>query len=92
MLRVAALFETGDRAPATTARAARKPSAPDPDLHRDDDFPRPKARQFGRVEPQQTDGQFGMTTPGTPLTDLARRVMLLGSGELGEEVVIELQR
>lgn len=29
---------------------------------------------------------------GTPLTDTAKRVMLLGSGELGKEVVIELQR
>lgn len=33
-----------------------------------------------------------MTTIGTPLTDAATRVMLLGSGELGKEVVIELQR
>lgn len=29
---------------------------------------------------------------GTPLTDGATRVLLLGSGELGKEVVIELQR
>ncbi|MDZ7669137.1 MAG: formate-dependent phosphoribosylglycinamide formyltransferase [Gammaproteobacteria bacterium] len=29
---------------------------------------------------------------GTPLTAAARRVMLLGSGELGKEVAIELQR
>lgn len=29
---------------------------------------------------------------GTPFTDSAMRVMLLGSGELGKEVVIELQR
>jgi len=29
---------------------------------------------------------------GTPLTDVATRVMLLGSGELGKEVAIELQR
>ena len=29
---------------------------------------------------------------GTPLTDTAIRVMLLGSGELGKEVAIELQR
>lgn len=33
-----------------------------------------------------------MTTLGTPLTASATRVMLLGSGELGKEVVIELQR
>ena len=30
--------------------------------------------------------------PGTPLSPAAIRVMLLGSGELGKEVVIELQR
>src|SRR5882672_10213723 len=29
---------------------------------------------------------------GTPLTQYATRVLLLGSGELGKEVVIELQR
>ncbi|HET7649593.1 MAG TPA: phosphoribosylglycinamide formyltransferase 2, partial [Gammaproteobacteria bacterium] len=29
---------------------------------------------------------------GTPLTPNATRVMLLGSGELGKEVIIELQR
>lgn len=33
-----------------------------------------------------------MTTLGTPLSPSATRVMLLGSGELGKEVVIELQR
>jgi len=33
-----------------------------------------------------------MTTLGTPLSAHATRVMLLGSGELGKEVVIELQR
>ena len=33
-----------------------------------------------------------MTTLGTPLTGSATRVMLLGSGELGKEVAIELQR
>ena len=32
------------------------------------------------------------TTIGTPFTDGARRVLLCGSGELGKEVVIELQR
>ncbi len=32
------------------------------------------------------------STIGTPLTKTAKRVMLLGSGELGKEVVIELQR
>ena len=33
-----------------------------------------------------------MITIGTPLSPTARRVMLLGSGELGKEVAIELQR
>jgi phosphoribosylglycinamide formyltransferase 2 len=33
-----------------------------------------------------------MTTIGTPLAPSAYRVLLLGSGELGKEVVIELQR
>ena len=32
------------------------------------------------------------TTIGTPLSPTATRVMMLGSGELGKEVVIELQR
>ena len=29
---------------------------------------------------------------GTPLTERAKKVLLLGSGELGKEVAIELQR
>ena len=33
-----------------------------------------------------------MTTLGTPLSPTATRVMLLGSGELGKEVLIALQR
>ncbi|TCP96601.1 formate-dependent phosphoribosylglycinamide formyltransferase [Cricetibacter osteomyelitidis] len=33
-----------------------------------------------------------MTTLGTPLTPTATKVMMLGSGELGKEVAIELQR
>ena len=33
-----------------------------------------------------------MISIGTPLTANATKVMLLGSGELGKEVVIELQR
>ena len=33
-----------------------------------------------------------MTTLGTPLTPSATRVMLLGSGELGKEVLVALQR
>lgn len=33
-----------------------------------------------------------MTTLGTPLSPSATKVMLLGSGELGKEVLIALQR
>lgn len=33
-----------------------------------------------------------MTTIGTPYTESATKVLMLGSGELGKEVVIELQR
>ena len=33
-----------------------------------------------------------MTTIGTPLSPGATRMMLLGAGELGKEVVIEAQR
>ena len=33
-----------------------------------------------------------MTMLGTPLSPCATRVMLLGSGELGKEVLIALQR
>jgi len=33
-----------------------------------------------------------MMNPGTPFTETAIKVMLLGSGELGKEVAIELQR
>ena len=33
-----------------------------------------------------------MTTLGTPFSPVATRVMLCGAGELGKEVVIELQR
>ena len=33
-----------------------------------------------------------MTRIGTPLSPSATRVMLLGSGELGKEVIIALQR
>lgn len=33
-----------------------------------------------------------MTTVGTPFSASAKRVLLLGSGELGKEVVLELQR
>ena len=33
-----------------------------------------------------------MTSLGTPFTPSGKKVMLLGSGELGKEVAIELQR
>ena len=33
-----------------------------------------------------------MVKIGTPLTKVAKKVLLCGSGELGKEVVIELQR
>ncbi len=33
-----------------------------------------------------------MTTIGTPFSPTATKVLMLGSGELGKEVVIELQR
>ena len=33
-----------------------------------------------------------MTTLGTPLSTSGTRVLMLGAGELGKEVVIELQR
>jgi phosphoribosylglycinamide formyltransferase 2 len=36
--------------------------------------------------------EANMTTLGTPLTDSATRLLLLGSGELGKEVAIEAQR
>ena len=38
------------------------------------------------------DLKLAMTTLGTPLTPHATKVMLLGSGELGKEVLIALQR
>ena len=33
-----------------------------------------------------------MTTLGTPLSSSATRIMFLGAGELGKEVIIALQR
>jgi phosphoribosylglycinamide formyltransferase 2 len=38
------------------------------------------------------DLEIAVTTLGTPLSPSATRVMLLGSGELGKEVIIALQR
>ncbi|MDQ6988529.1 MAG: formate-dependent phosphoribosylglycinamide formyltransferase [Mariprofundaceae bacterium] len=40
---------------------------------------------------KQTDSKLGIQI-GTPLSPTATKVMLLGSGELGKEVAIELQR
>ena len=54
------------------------------------------ARRFKRdLQPQlarRIHEDAEMTAIGTPLSKTATRVMLLGSGELGKEVVIELQR
>ena len=54
-----------------------------------------RARRYNRGPP--TAPAHAMTTPrpadlGTPLSAGACRVLLLGSGELGKEVAIELQR
>src|SRR5262250_3041360 len=40
----------------------------------------------------ETGIETAMTRIGTPLSSTALKVMLLGGGELGKEVVIELQR
>lgn len=49
-----------------------------------------------RVRPILPDltlfSSLAVTTLGTPLSPSATRVMMLGSGELGKEVVLELQR
>jgi phosphoribosylglycinamide formyltransferase 2 len=37
-------------------------------------------------------GSYSLMKIGTPLSSTAKRVMLLGSGELGKEVIIALQR
>jgi phosphoribosylglycinamide formyltransferase 2 len=37
-------------------------------------------------------GSYSLVKIGTPLSSTAKRVMLLGSGELGKEVIIALQR
>jgi phosphoribosylglycinamide formyltransferase 2 len=46
----------------------------------------------GCTNDQQTDLVKVMTSIGTPLTGNALKVLLCGAGELGKEVVIELQR
>jgi phosphoribosylglycinamide formyltransferase 2 len=59
-------------------------------------MPQPrKAGASGRCENTRIATQLvspTMTTLGTPLSPSATRVMLLGSGELGKEVLIALQR
>ena len=42
--------------------------------------------------PRSSSAHDPMPTIGTPLSPHATRVLLLGSGELGKEVAIELQR
>jgi phosphoribosylglycinamide formyltransferase 2 len=37
-------------------------------------------------------GSYSLVKIGTPLSSTAKRVMLLGSGELGNEVIVALQR
>lgn len=46
----------------------------------------------GTIRPVHDKAQTTMTTLGTPLSPSATKVMLLGSGELGKEVLIALQR
>ncbi len=45
-----------------------------------------------RQPPGGCDWLRPVTTLGTPLSPTSTRVLLLGSGELGKELVIELQR
>src|SRR6188768_3330352 len=45
-----------------------------------------------KLAPHFAQSGFAMVTIGTPLSPHATRVLLLGSGELGKEVAIELQR
>jgi len=56
--------------------------------------PARSAKVAGRMATVRADspGGFIMVTIGTPLSPNATKVMLLGSGELGKEVAIELQR
>src|SRR5690606_10861374 len=44
------------------------------------------------TSPPRPSSSLAVSTLGTPLSPSATRVMMLGSGELGKEVVIELQR
>src|SRR5690606_10063054 len=45
-----------------------------------------------RLDEYRNSGRIIMPRIGTPQTGNATRVVLLGSGELGKEVAIELQR
>src|SRR5690606_32396364 len=81
------------------ARRARQGGAP---AHRGGDtrtalvggaLRRERAPLPQRARPPGRGGRAAMSRVfGTPLTDTAIRVVLLGSGELGKEVTIELQR
>jgi phosphoribosylglycinamide formyltransferase 2 len=53
---------------------------------------RPRVARVVYCRPRILSEQHPVTTLGTPLSPSATRVMLLGSGELGKEVVLELQR
>ena len=55
-------------------------------------FERPAADREAQMEAFQPALRQPLMTLGTPLSPAAVKVMLLGSGELGKEVVIELQR
>jgi phosphoribosylglycinamide formyltransferase 2 len=48
--------------------------------------------QSQHTQPHSMTAQMKQLTIGTPLTPSATKVMLLGSGELGKEVIITLQR
>ena len=45
-----------------------------------------------KLQSDSLQGSFGNMKIGTPLSSSATKVMLLGSGELGKEVIIALQR
>ena len=51
---------------------------------------RAAARPYNK--PIRCPPEISMKSFGTPLSERSLRVLLLGSGELGKEVAIELQR
>src|SRR5436189_5172750 len=55
-------------------------------------FPLPETRGLGPLRSTPPVFRFIMASIGTPLSPSATRIAFLGSGELGKEVVIELQR